>query len=75
MIAAFRKWRAERAERRKRTLHRRGYAWAAGELLRGVSEDEIDAYTSNPFDANEFERGADEAMRDFAALKAREAKP
>ena len=74
MIAAFRKWRAERAERRKEKLHIAGYDWAAGMLLRGATEDELDSYINNPFDPNEFERGADEAMRDFAAIK-REVKP
>jgi hypothetical protein len=43
-------------------------------LLRGATEDELDSYIDTPFDPNEFERGADEAMRDFAALR-REVKP
>jgi hypothetical protein len=72
VIAAFRKWRAERAEKRKEKLHIAGYDWAAGMLLRGATEDELDLYINAPFDRNEFERGAKEAMRDFAMLRARE---
>ena len=75
MIAAFRKWRAERAERRKEKLHIAGYDWAAGMLLRGATEDELGSCINTPFDPNEFDRGADEAMRDFAMLRAREVKP
>ena len=75
MIAAFRKWRAERAERRKEKLHIAGYDWAAGALLRGTAEYELTSYTDNPFDRNEFDYGAQEAMRDFAMLRAREVNP
>jgi hypothetical protein len=44
-------------------------------LLRGATEDELDSCINTPFDPNEFDRGADEAMRDFAMLRAREVKP
>ena len=75
MIAAFKKWRAERAERRKEKLHIAGYDWAAGMLLRGATEEEMNSYINNPFDPNEFEYGAQDAMCDFAILTAREVKP
>ena len=74
MIAAFKKWRSDRAERRKEKLHIAGYDWAAGALLRGTAEYELDTYIDDPFERNEFDYGAQEAMRDFAALR-REVKP
>ena len=58
---------------RKRTAEKRyqaGYDWAAGALLRGTAEHEIDMHLDNPFDADEFEAGGHAAMRDFARLKA-----
>ncbi len=69
MIAALKKLIAERAERRNEKVYIAGYDWAAGMLLRGATEDEIVTYIYKPFARNEFELGAQEALRNFDALK------
>ena len=52
---------------RRRSAERfaRGYAWAASELLRGMSIAEIEAQTESVIDANEFDDGAAKALRDW----------
>lgn len=51
-----------------------GYDWAAGALLRGIAEYELDAYIDNPFVHGKFHYGAQDAMLDFSSLK-QEVKP
>jgi hypothetical protein len=67
----FTKWLIERRERRAARRYQAGYDWAAGALLRGAPETEIEMHLDNPFDSNEFESGGNAAVRDFARLKAK----
>ena len=69
MIAAFTKWKSDRAERRKMELYIAGYDWAAGMLLRGIEECEVYTYIDDPFEHGEFDYGAQDAMLDFSSLK------
>jgi hypothetical protein len=62
MISAYQRWKKRRADARCEAAYRRGWDWAAGELLRGQSEEYIDAMTDvwvpQSAEASAFDRGA-----------------
>ena len=66
-------WWKRRKQWQKEELHRRGYDWCAGELLRCGNEDHVDFLwdlAGDAFDPNEFEDGIKAALRDWEKLKA-----
>jgi hypothetical protein len=63
----FRKFFEQRKAIRDAKLHERGYNWAAGKLLRGVTLDEIESHISECH-YNAFDQGIEDAMSTFEKL-------
>lgn len=58
-------WKQSKRLKRYRQF-RNGYAWAAGELLSGMSLSYVELKIDNPFEPeDEFDRGAKAAIIDF----------
>ncbi len=61
LYAWYRNWRRNAPFRKQRRFHA-GYDWAAGMLLRG---EDPTVQAENPFDFDEFDKGALQAVQDW----------
>ena len=64
-------WYRQRLERQKKESYHRGYDWAAGKLLRGSTEDEIDCQVQLAKEVGsytEFDSGAEDALLRYKGL-------
>ena len=58
-------WMKKRREQQRKELSERGYNYAAGALLRGVSPEVLEQQADAIFDRNEFDAGITEALGDW----------
>ncbi len=65
----FKKFFHNRAERKLHELYRKGFDYAAGELLRGVDSKKLNGEVAASMDFNNFERGMLDAIRIYTRLK------
>lgn len=61
-------WLGVRKATRSLARFNRGYDWTAGELLRGADPDALALLTDSMFDRDEFDMGAEQALRDWATI-------
>lgn len=47
----------------QRSLYQRGYDYVTEQLAKGRKREELEIEADNPFDANDFERGMNAALR------------
>ena len=69
MLRALRRWLDKRKEDNQTKAYRRGYSWASQELAKGVSVDEIEAFTYGRTDW--FDLGVNQFLHDHFNQEAR----